>query len=117
MRGLGPTLIRIAHPAVRLDAGTEEGGSQLGQTLHQGCSRSSRSMSGIESGSSRFPGRKLLLFPLAILSLPLSLAIHRVAVASHRVVVAVAGHPVAIAAVVAVASRPVVVAAARTVKG
>jgi len=45
MRGLGPTLIGIAHLAVRLDAGTEEGGSQLGQALHQGRSRSSRLMS------------------------------------------------------------------------
>src|SRR5579862_704622 len=40
MRGLGPTLIGIAHPAVQLDAGTEEGGSRLRQALHQGHSRS-----------------------------------------------------------------------------
>ena len=106
MRGLSPTLVGIVHPAVRLDAGTEEGGSQLGQTLHQGRPRSSWSMSGCPMCFTNLTWDQLetepvsrsqaavavgshptLSLPLAILSLSLSLAILSLSLslAIHRV--------------------------------
>src|SRR5438067_1277696 len=100
MRRLDPIKVGSVQRAVRLDASIQEGGSQLGQALHQGHSRSSWSMSGcpmcftsstrcqigIEPVSQwqaavRHPALSLLLailsllLPLAILSLLLLLAL------------------------------------------
>ncbi len=93
MRGLSPTLVGIVHPAVRLDAGTEEGGSQLGQTLHQGRPRSSWSMSGCPMCFTNPTWDQLETEPVS------RLQASAVAAGSHPVVVAVASHPVSVVVV------------------
>ena len=100
MRQLDPTKVGSLHCALRFDASAKEAGSRLGQALHQGHSRLSRSMLGcpmcftsstrcqigIEpvfqwQAAIRHPALSLLLailsllLPLAILSLSLLLAL------------------------------------------
>src|SRR5947207_10943245 len=87
MRRLDPTKVGSLHCALRFDAGAKEAGSRLGQALHQGHSRSNRSMSGCPMCFTSSTGLQIGIEPISRYQ----------AAVSHPVLDAVVGYPVLVA--------------------
>src|SRR5205085_2834011 len=93
MRQLDPTKVGSLHCALQFDAGAKEAGSRLGQALHQGHSRSSRSMSGCPMCFTSSTGLRIGIEPISQYQAAVS---HPVldTVVGYPVLDAVVGHPV-----------------------